>query len=574
MQFRTTAGVPAQEVARRLGGTPSGNGWSARCPAHDDNTPSLSIAKGQDGRVLLKCFAGCPQENVLAALGERYGITVAALFPRNGNRARGNRVPLTLAELAAAKALPVEFLESLGVEQAGDSVKITHYLVDGTPAARHQLRHSGNARFTWTGTKADGPLVPYGLNRRKPVEDLFLVEGASDVWTGLFYGLNVLGLPGADMAKLLELEHLTGIWRIFVWREPDEGGHQFVAGVAARLGAINYTGRLFELRPPVGIKDLSDLHVQRAAEFQAQLQGVMAAAVPLEIPPAAATDGSDAADARIPTQTGRMSQVEQLIKLADDLDYFHGTDGETPYVSVGPETWRVGSTAFRRWLMHAYHQKHKKVPGSQALNDAVGLLSARAQFDGVRHEVHVRIARAGDTIYLDLADQQRRVIQVTSDGWTVIADCPVHFVRPRGVQPLPVPEPGSTVDKLREYINVDDDDAWVLIVGWLLGAMNPGRPCPVLVLLGEQGSAKTTATRVVKRLLDPNVADDRTAPREERDLAIAARNSRVLAYDNISHLSDWLSDALCRIVTGAAHGTRKLYSDDDEMLFKAMRRWF
>ena len=124
---------------------------------------------------------------------------------------------------------------------------------------------------------------------------------------------------------------------------------------------------------------------------------------------------------------------------------------------------------------------------------------------------------------------------------------------------------------LRSYINVDSADDWQLVSGWLVGALNPGRPCPVLVLLGEQGSAKTSATRVFKRLLDPGEIDDRTAPRDERDLSIAARGARVLAYDNLSFIPEWLSDAFCRIVTGSGQGLRQLYTDDDEILFKAMR---
>jgi len=91
------------------------------------------------------------------------------------------------------------------------------------------------------------------------------------------------------------------------------------------------------------------------------------------------------------------------------------------------------------------------------------------------------------------------------------------------------------------------------------------------VLCGEQGSAKSTAARVLRRLLDPNSTPLRSLPREERDLAIAARNGWLIALDNVSALADWLSDGLCRIATGGGLGTRQLYSDADEMLFDAMR---
>jgi len=61
--------VTAAEVADRLGARRAGSGWLARCPAHPDRTPSLSIAEGAGGRVLLHCLAGCATAHVLAAAG-------------------------------------------------------------------------------------------------------------------------------------------------------------------------------------------------------------------------------------------------------------------------------------------------------------------------------------------------------------------------------------------------------------------------------------------------------------------------------------------------------------------------
>ena len=58
----------AEAIAKALGGRKAGAGWTARCPAHDDRTPSLSLTDTQDGKVLVRCHAGCEQERVIAAL--------------------------------------------------------------------------------------------------------------------------------------------------------------------------------------------------------------------------------------------------------------------------------------------------------------------------------------------------------------------------------------------------------------------------------------------------------------------------------------------------------------------------
>src|SRR5262249_17771499 len=106
---------------------------------------------------------------------------------------------------------------------------------------------------------------------------------------------------------------------------------------------------------------------------------------------------------------------------------------------------------------------------------------------------------------------------------------------------------------------------------WLVAALRPGRPFPILAVNGEQGTAKTTLCRMGRGLLDPNEAPLRRPPRDARDLMIAAGNGWVVGYDNLSGIRPDLSDALCCLATGGGFGTRQLYTDDEEKLFCAMR---
>ena len=98
-----------------------------------------------------------------------------------------------------------------------------------------------------------------------------------------------------------------------------------------------------------------------------------------------------------------------------------------------------------------------------------------------------------------------------------------------------------------------------------------GGPYPLLAISGEQGSAKTVLSKLLKALIDPNAAPVRALSREERELMIAANNGYLLAFDNLSGLPNWLSDALCRLATGGSFAVRQLYTDDEEMLFEAAR---
>jgi len=111
----------------------------------------------------------------------------------------------------------------------------------------------------------------------------------------------------------------------------------------------------------------------------------------------------------------------------------------------------------------------------------------------------------------------------------------------------------------------------VLIVAWLLAALRPGGPYPLLAISGEQGSAKTVLSKLLKALIDPNVAPVRALSREERELMIAANNGYLLAFDNLSGLPLWLSDALCRLASGGSFAIRRLYTNDEEVLFQVAR---
>jgi len=153
----------------------------------------------------------------------------------------------------------------------------------------------------------------------------------------------------------------------------------------------------------------------------------------------------------------------------------------------------------------------------------------------------------------------------------VIESSPVRFRRAAGMLPLPVPERGGSIETLQSFLNFASRDDFVLVVAWVLAALRSGGPYPLLAISGEQGSAKTVLSKLLKALIDPNAAPVRTLSREERELMIAANNGYLLAFDNLSGLPNWLSDALCRLATGGSFAVRQLYTDDDEVLFEAAR---
>ena len=160
-------------------------------------------------------------------------------------------------------------------------------------------------------------------------------------------------------------------------------------------------------------------------------------------------------------------------------------------------TWPVRGKRFRTWLGGLYYAKEGgRTPGSQALADAMATLEGMALHDGPERTVHTRVAENDGWFYLDLADDAWQTVQVRPTGWDIAQKPRVHFRRPRGLLALPTPTKGGSLDDVRQYVNVADDADWRLIVVWMLFALLPRGPFPVLFLGGRQGSGKSFLARI------------------------------------------------------------------------------
>jgi hypothetical protein len=250
------------------------------------------------------------------------------------------------------------------------------------------------------------------------------------------------------------------------------------------------------------------------------------------------------------------------------------------------QTWAVKSKEFR-FAYCKYLQREidrlmnegsmaalllKDSPSKRRVNEAIEEFEMKAITSNVEREVHLRVGTHSGDLYIDLCNRDWQAIRITGAGWQVVQSPPVRFRRARGMLPLPFPERGTPISALRPFLNINVTEAeFILVVAFILAALRDRGPYPILALTGEQGSAKSTAARIVRSLVDPSSVPLSTLPPSSRDLFIAANNSRVLAFENISKLSPSLSDNLCRLATGGGYRIRKLYENADETLFDATR---
>ena len=278
----------AESLARALGGHREGSGWKARCPAHEDGTPSLSIAQA-DGRVLVHCFAGCGQERVLAVLRERRLWSAEArphrFTPRPPQRAEPSAWALRIwREARPGRGTPIEtFLAARGLTLPDGAalrfhpglrhridrgwwpamVTLVQHGVDGTAQAIHRtfLARDGRGK-----APVPSPRMTFGPCRGGAVR---LAEAGATLMVGegietCLAAMQATGLPAwsaLSTSFMVSLDLPAQVREVIVLADGDDAGER-----AARTAALRWRdeGRRVRIaRPPRGM-DFNDMLIQES----------------------------------------------------------------------------------------------------------------------------------------------------------------------------------------------------------------------------------------------------------------------------------------------------------------------
>jgi hypothetical protein len=606
------------DALRARGGNPrkAPCGWQARCPAHEDRNPSLSVSEGKDGRVLLKCFAGCQFDEIASALS----LPPNAFFESDGGEAGFRREPVRSPRvdplpttddvqewgrglLDNAKALERLWdlrqwspaaVEALGVglrvevsgrkaivfpvyDVAGQLVNVETYLPDpDTRNGRPKIRAlAGRPRELFPAPESIS-----GFPEDQPV---FVVEGHPDAVRARSLGLAAVAVPGTNNWRPGWAARFSRFARVVVVVDADSPGREAAARIASDLSQHVDDVRVLDLHPSANdgsdltdfaadattddeMASLRDLFMQMANDAQR-----VALTTPAESHPAVADQiDPEVSDPKVAMTLIRIADDTGMSPFIDQLGNFWVAADVAGHVETWPLTESRGGQLGSHLVME-YQRKTGRTVSRAVLTEAVDGLIARARSTNLIRDVEPRVAGAGGKVYVDLGTPDWSAVEIDADGWRIVARPPVNFRRSQIQRPLATPVLGGDLAMLRPFVNVASEDDLVLVTTFLVAALRPAGPFPLLVIGGEQGSAKSTLTRVCRQLIDPSAMETRSAPRDERDLAVSLASSRLVAYDNLSGVPDWLSDALCRVSTGGGFATRKLYTDADEQVFSSKR---
>lgn len=506
----------------------------ARCPAHDDRTPSLSVARGNGQPVVLTCHAGCSADAVL----DRLGLTWADLCDDNGRDRRPE--PKRIDQV-------YRYHDEAGAE--------LFQVVRFTPKGFAQRTPDG--RWGLNGARR----VPYRLPELTAAvaagEPVWIAEGEKDVHALEAAGVAATCNPGgAGKWRQGYDAHFAGA-DVTVVADRDEPGIAHARDVADRLAGVAAQVRI--VLPGAGAKDAAE-HLGRGLGLDA----FEPADLDDTSPRGEKFDDDDDDDA--PAGRAKHSVATQLVQLAEEIyELGVSTDGLAFGLALdGPNVahpLRGGRLGLRAALADRYMTETGKAASAGALADALLVVEGRC-----RHrepvELWFRVAPHGDGVVVDLGTPDGRAVIIEPAGWKVVDRSPVTFRRSELTLPLPEPVRAGR-DLLAVPMGNITAEVWPLVAGWMVAALLPRIAHPGLLLRGEQGVGKTTVARDLAAVIDPTAAPVRSSPRDVEQWAVAAAGSWVVALDNLSAVPTWFSDALCRAVTGDALVRRKLYSDDD-----------
>lgn len=253
------------------------------------------------------------------------------------------------------------------------------------------------------------------------------------------------------------------------------------------------------------------------------------------------------------------------------LDYKESAGRRTMQIMPG------GHCDFRGWFISFCVDQMGFVPGGDYLNSAQTYFSHWVRTQGQKVKDFIRVGGTVGALYIDVGNDANDAWCITQKGIERVPGGPTHIRLLRGAGMLPLVEPDLTakpselVPLLKEFIHAEEETV-TLLAAWLLGSLRPEGPYPVLTISGEQGSGKSSILRLLRRIVDPHALDMRTPPEDQRDLQAMVRNSFCLAFDNVSFISNKMSDALCVISTGTgAQGGRALYTNAEESAVRVCR---
>lgn len=271
--------------------------------------------------------------------------------------------------------------------------------------------------------------------------------------------------------------------------------------------------------------------------------------------------------------------VDTLLRdIEEEQHIFYYDRREIPYVSIVKDGvmqyMEVSGNDYKKYLRYMYYEKYSKAVPKDALQLVLDTLAVKALVEGKEITPAYRCAYYDGKIFYYLADQEQTVICIDENGYRVISESPVPFIKKQNMseQVMPVRSKYSLKTfgkKYWQFASADDRILhWTLVVSRFIAEGSQ----PLIYYFGDRGSAKSTSMKLDKMIVDPSAIDLKALPKNISDVVAAVSNQYIVCFDNVSYISSELSDIFCIVATHGYYAKRKYYSDNEEYAVKLNAR--
>lgn len=276
-------------------------------------------------------------------------------------------------------------------------------------------------------------------------------------------------------------------------------------------------------------------------------------------------------------ESKKKSQADKLIELLnkDNCTLFHDQFNE-PYAHIFIndhwETSKIKSKNFKLFLCSKFWESEGKAANSNAIASALNVLEGKACFNGQEIALENRVVYREGEIWYDLANEKWQAVKITTNGWEIVDEPPILFRRYSHQQSQVIPTKIKVdLKEFNYFVNLAQPEQLKLLLVYVVSCFIPDIAHPIPILYGPQGAAKTTLGRMLRSLIDPSSVGVLSLPTAVNDLIQLISHHWFAFFDNVTSMTDWASDSLCRAVTGEGFSKRELYSDDDDVIYNFRR---
>lgn len=563
--------MTAKEILTRLEGVkPEGKGWKARCPAHDDKKPSLSITEGSDGRALLHCHAGCTPADICSKLGLKLADLFTGKAKRNGGK--------------AAIVASYDYRDEAG--------KLLFQVCRFHPKDFRQRSPDASQPDGWLWKTRGVRRVLYRLSETLAAiqqgEVVHIAEGEKDVVALVEHGFAATCNPGgAGKWQNSYTATLNGAAVVIV-ADKDTAGRTHAADVAAKLQGVAASVRVIELPDTDGkpVKDAADYFAAggTAADFKGLCERAPQWTPPAQPPPAdTLTASADIRGLIVRTLLSKDAPFQQRQKIADAVvaalaetgRLFHHAelrdfDSAMYFDSRRKRLERIRSDAFLSWLSEwlAVNRADNLFRHIQAAVETAALSSTAASAILPAAYWHAM----PDTVYLSNGDGQlvrlsARGLELCDNGSDGVLFAAGKTLRPWNAKATPA-DPFETCRLFRDARTAAKHGK-DLLRAWMYSLPTSPRCKPPLCLDGEIGSGKTRLAAGIAELFGVPFNAQKVEESSEADFWPALDNGGVVCFDNADTRNRWLADALACAATGGSQQRRRLYTNSELVTLRA-----